>query len=88
MTEISKSKSELLNRTKKGIGQLESVLRALRADEPCNEALQRLAIARGAVNGLMAEVMEDHIRHHMPHNSKSSGEADDDVIQILRSYLK
>jgi DNA-binding FrmR family transcriptional regulator len=88
MTKISKSKSELLNRTKKVIGQLESVLRALDADEPCAEALQRLAAARGAINGLMAELMEDHIRHHMPHNSKSSGEAADDVIQIVRSYLK
>jgi DNA-binding FrmR family transcriptional regulator len=88
MAKISKSKSELLNRTKKVIGQLESVLRALDADEPCAEALQRLAAARGAINGLMAELMEDHIRHHMPRSSKSSGEAADDVIQIVRSYLK
>jgi DNA-binding FrmR family transcriptional regulator len=50
--------------------------------------LQRLAAARGAINGLMAELMEDHIRHHMPRSSKSSGEAADDVIQIVRSYLK
>jgi len=88
MAHTSKGKLELLNRTKKVIGQLESVLRALDADEPCAEALQRLAAARGAINGLMAELMEDHIRNHMPHNSKSSEEAADDVIQIVRSYLK
>jgi|HubBroStandDraft_6_1064221.scaffolds.fasta_scaffold883469_1 DNA-binding FrmR family transcriptional regulator len=41
------SESELLNRTKKGIGQMESVLRARDADEPRAEALQRLAAARG-----------------------------------------
>lgn len=88
MSHASKSKIELLNRTKKVIGQLESVLRALDADEPCAEALQRLAAARGAINGLMGELMEDHIRNHMPRNSKSSEEAADDVIQIVRSYLK
>jgi DNA-binding FrmR family transcriptional regulator len=88
MAKLSKSKLDLLNRTKKVIGQLESVLRALDADEPCAEALQRLAAARGAINGLMGELMEDHIRNHMPRNSKSSEEAADDVIQIVRSYLK
>jgi DNA-binding FrmR family transcriptional regulator len=88
MAKISKGKLDLLNRTKKVIGQLESVLRALDADEPCAEALQRLAAARGAINGLMGELMEDHIRNHMPRNSKSSEEAADDVIQIVRSYLK
>ena len=88
MAKISKSKLDLLNRAKKVIGQLESVLRALDADEPCAEALQRLAAARGAINGLMGELMEDHIRNHMPRNSKSAGEAADDVIQIVRTYLK
>jgi DNA-binding FrmR family transcriptional regulator len=44
--------------------------------------------ARGAINSLMAELMEDHIRHHMPRKSKSSEEAADDAIQIVRSYLK
>jgi len=36
----------------------------------------------------MAELMEDHIRNHIPDNSKSSEEAADDVIQIVRSCLK
>jgi DNA-binding FrmR family transcriptional regulator len=50
--------------------------------------LQRLSAARGAINSLMGELMEDHIRNHMPRNSKSSTEAADDVIQIVRTYLK
>jgi hypothetical protein len=32
--------------------------------------------------------MEDHIRNHMPRNSKSSEEASDDLIGIVRTYLK
>jgi FrmR/RcnR family transcriptional regulator, repressor of rcnA expression len=65
-----------------------TVLRALNQDDPCTDALQRLAAARGAINSLMAELMEDHIRNHMPRNSKSASEAADDVITIVRTYLK
>jgi len=88
MTHTTREKLDLVNRTKKIIGQLESVLRALSSDEPCADALQRLAAARGAINSLMAELMEDHIRNHMPSHSKNSAEAAEDVIQIVRSYLK
>ena len=88
MSHLSREKLDLLNRTKKVIGQLESVLRALNEDESCADVLQRLAAARGAINGLMGELLEDHIRNHMPGNSKTSQEAVEDVIGIVRSYLK
>lgn len=87
MSHISREKLDLLNRTKKVVGQLESVERALNDDAPCAEVLQRLAAVRGAVNGLMRELLEDHIRNHMPRTPKSS-EAADDVIEIVRTYLK
>lgn len=88
MSHLSREKLDLVNRTKKVIGQLESVLRGLNDDDSCAEVLRRLAAARGAINSLMGELMEDHIRNHMPRNSKSSEEAADDVIQIVRTYLK
>ena len=47
-----------------------------------------LAAARGAINYIMAELIEDHIHNHMPRNSKSSEEAAEDVIEIVKSYLK
>jgi DNA-binding FrmR family transcriptional regulator len=87
MSHTSREKLDLVNRTKKVIGQLESILRALNDDEQCADVLQRLAAARGSINSLMAELMEDHIRNHMP-RSKSSGEAVDDLIGIMRTYLK
>jgi DNA-binding FrmR family transcriptional regulator len=88
MSHTSREKLDLVNRTKKIIGQLEAILRALNDDEQCADVLQRLAAARGAINSLMAELMEDHIRNHMPRNSKSSEEASDDLIGIVRTYLK
>jgi len=88
MPHLPREKLDLVNRTKKVIGQLESVLRGLNDDDSCAEVLQRLSAARGAINSLMAELLEDHIRNHMPRNSKSSEEAADNVIQIVRTYLK
>ncbi|MGC2330752.1 MAG: metal/formaldehyde-sensitive transcriptional repressor [Candidatus Acidiferrales bacterium] len=88
MSHLSREKLDLVTRTKKVIGQLESVLRGLNEDEQCADILQRLAAARGAINSLMGELLEDHIRNHMPRNSKSSEEAANDVIEIVRTYLK
>ena len=64
------------------------MLKGLNGDEQCSEILHRLAAARGAINSLMAELMEDHILNHMPKNSKSAEDAAEDMIQIVRTYLK
>ena len=87
MSHTSREKLDLLSRTKKIIGQLESVLRALEEDASCGDVLQRLAAARGSINGLMAELMEDHIRNHMPRN-RSAENATEELIEIVRSYLR
>jgi DNA-binding FrmR family transcriptional regulator len=88
MSHLSKEKLDLVTRTKKIIGQLESVLRGLNEDEQCADVLQRLAAARGSIDSLMGELLEDHIRNHMPANSKSAAEAAEDVIGIVKTYLK
>jgi DNA-binding FrmR family transcriptional regulator len=88
MSHLSREKLDLVTRTKKVIGQLESVQRALEEDAHCADILQRLAAARGAINSLMGELMEDHIRNHMPRKTKSAEEAADDLIEIVRTYLK
>jgi len=46
---------------------------------------------RGGINGLMAEVLEDHIRLHMMSPEKSeftSTELAEDLIDLVRAYLK
>jgi DNA-binding FrmR family transcriptional regulator len=87
MSHTSREKLDLVNRAKKIIGQLESVVRALDEDASCADVLQRLAAARGGINSLMAELMEDHIRNHMP-RGKSSEDAIEGLVEIVRSYLK
>jgi DNA-binding FrmR family transcriptional regulator len=88
MPHLSRGKLDLVSRTKKIIGQLETVLRGINEDEQCADVLLRLAAARGAINSLMPELLEDHILNHMPRNTKSSEEAADDLISIIRTYVK
>jgi DNA-binding FrmR family transcriptional regulator len=88
MSHINREKLDLVTRTKKIIGQLDSALRAIEEDAHCADILQRLAASRGAINSLMGELMEDHILHHMPRKKKSSSEAAEDLIEIVRTYLK
>ena len=85
MSHLSREKLDLVNRTKKVVGQLEAVQRGLEEDIPCDDVLQRLSAARGAINSLMRELLEDHIRNHMP---KSAEGAADDVIEVVRTFLK
>jgi DNA-binding FrmR family transcriptional regulator len=88
MSHLTHEKLDLVSRTKKLIGQLESALHAIEGDAHCADILQRLAAARGSLNALMAELMEDHILNHMPRKNKSSAEAAQDLIEIVRTYLK
>jgi DNA-binding FrmR family transcriptional regulator len=49
MSHTSREKLDLVNRTQKVIGQLESVLKGRNDDEQCSEVLRRLAASRGAI---------------------------------------
>ena len=85
------NKGKLGKRVARIRGQLDAVARALEAEAECGEVLRLIASARGAMNGLMAEVLEDHIRAHAFRNAKSrSGDAQaaDELVDVVRSYLK
>jgi DNA-binding FrmR family transcriptional regulator len=88
---ISKEKQKLLFRIKRIRGQFAAVERALEAGDECADILMLLAAIRGGVNGLMAEVLEDHIRLHMmtpDHEMDSPEELGEDLIGLVRAYLK
>lgn len=83
-----RERTKLLNRVKRIKGQVEAVERTLANEkEDCAATLQLLAACRGAINSLMAEVMEDHIRDHIA-NRKPSTEVTEDLIEIVKAYLK
>jgi DNA-binding FrmR family transcriptional regulator len=92
MAHTVREKAKLLARVRRIRGQMDAVERALGAEIGCGDVLQLLASVRGAVNGLMAEVMEDHIRFHVvdPAQDKSCErvQAAEELIEVVRSYLK
>ncbi len=56
----------------------------------CSAVLQQLAAIRGAVNGLMSEVLESHIREEFGSARGDSRHAQrvSDMTALVRSYLK
>jgi DNA-binding FrmR family transcriptional regulator len=92
MSHTIKHKSKLIGRVRRIRGQIEAVERALESELGCADVLMLVASVRGAVNGLTAELLEDHIRHHVvdPAHEKDQDKARGaaDLIDVVRTYLK
>jgi len=85
------NQAKLLTRVRKISGQSAALEKMLSADTECMAVLQQIAAIRGAVNGLMAEVLEHHIVEHLGSAAESADEREADVqvvLKALRSYLK
>ena len=92
MSHTVREKTKLLNRVRRIRGQIEAVERALEQESGCADVLQLIAGVRGAVSGLMAEVMEDHIRAHVIEPGaglhSEQAHAAEELIDVVRAYLK
>jgi DNA-binding FrmR family transcriptional regulator len=91
MTHTIREKSKLLARVRRIRGQVEAIERALESEVGCADVLQVIASVRGAVNGLMAEVIEDHVRCHVGASAlsaKERAEGSDELIDVVRAYLR
>ena len=84
MSHTIKEKKKLLARVGRIRGQVEAIERALTEDAECERIMHMIAGIRGSVAGLMAEVVEDHIRTHLVDPGKNPGalnaEAADQLI--------
>jgi DNA-binding FrmR family transcriptional regulator len=85
-------KQKLLLRAKRIQGQIEALVRALSEERDCSDVLQLMSAARGAMNSLMAELLEGHMRSHVLNGKQRPTPqqitAADEVIQMVKSYLK
>jgi DNA-binding FrmR family transcriptional regulator len=88
MSHTIRQKEKLLKRVRRIRGQVEAVERALAGEKDCSEILHAISAARGAMNSLMSEVLEDHIRCHVGSNGSRVKRDVEDVIEVVRSYLK
>ncbi len=92
MSHTIADKKKLLARVARIRGQVEAIERALEAEVGCDRVLHLIAGMRGATTGLMSEVLEDHVRHHLVDPSAAPGalkpEAIESLLDVVRSYLK
>ena len=92
MAHTVRDKEKLLRRTQRIIGQVEAVRRALESEEDCADIMRIISAARGALNSLMAEVVEGHIRYHMvdPDRRPTSAEARaaQELMDVVQAYVK
>lgn len=89
--QYSEEKKKVLTRVRRIRGQIDALERSLEGDAECRAILQQIAAVRGAANGLMAEVLESHIRETFDRNdcySREVSQSVDDTIELVRAYLK
>ena len=86
-----KEKTKLLNRVHRVRGQVEALERAIEEEKGCADVLHLVVAARGAMNSLMAEIIEDHIREHVVDPDRERGsraKGAEELIDIIKAYLK
>jgi DNA-binding FrmR family transcriptional regulator len=85
-------KHKLIQRVRRIRGQVEAIERALGEHKGCRDVLQLITAARGAMNGLMAELLEDHVRFQVLDPARKptfeQTTAASELIGIVRSYLR
>ncbi|WDF74042.1 metal/formaldehyde-sensitive transcriptional repressor [Novosphingobium sp. KACC 22771] len=92
MSHVAAEKQKLLNRLKRLRGQVDALERAVSGDVECARVLQQATACRGALEGFIAEVIEDHIREHMIEPdlpvSDPKVQAAEELVAIVRAYLR
>lgn len=90
MSHVSRNKTKLLSRVRRIGGQVAALEKALESDSDCTDVLVQIAAARGAMHGLMMEVLGDHLQEHIVAESDETKRSDEAaaVIQLLRTYVK
>ncbi len=87
MSHTIREKAKLLNRIRRIRGQVEAIERALEEEVGCADVLQRITSCRGAMNGLLGEVVEDHIKTHFS-GTPANVEASEQLLEVVHSYFK
>jgi DNA-binding FrmR family transcriptional regulator len=92
MTHTIRDKLKLIARARRIRGQVEAIERALENEAGCEKVMHLVSAARGAMSGLMAEVVEEHVRKHLVDADRHPGalnvEAADQLVDVVRTYLK
>ena len=91
MSHIAANKDSLIKRVKRIAGQIQAVEKALESDADCAKTLHLVAATRGAINGLMEEIIEDHARAHVADptlSEEARSKGVEELLEAIRRYSK
>jgi DNA-binding FrmR family transcriptional regulator len=92
MTHTIRDKAKLVARVRRMRGQMEAIERALEGESACEQVMHLIAGVRGALAGLMSEVVEEHVRTHLVDVDRHPGALDpaatEQLLDVIRTYLK
>lgn len=79
---------KVLNRVKRLKGQIHAIEEALNdQSSSCISFLQQVAAIKGAVNGLMNELIEQHLTEHVIKDAQAVDEAElQEFLKLLKRY--
>jgi DNA-binding FrmR family transcriptional regulator len=89
MPHTTREKEKLMARVRRISGQIKAIEKALDDEQEASSIMQLIASCRGALNGLMSELMEGHLKEHVA-DQKNIGKrkiAADELLEILKTYL-
>lgn len=91
MGHLVDNKSDMLARVKRIAGQVAAVERGIERGAACADILHLVAAVRGAVNGLLDEIVVDHLDQHVAKPGLSDAErakGADELMTVIRRYVK
>jgi DNA-binding FrmR family transcriptional regulator len=90
MSHINRNRARLLGRIRRIGGQVAALEQAVGSEADCSKVLTQIAAVRGAVHGLMIEVLQDHLREHLAAEPDATRREKDvaAIAALLRTYVK
>lgn len=92
MAHIARDREKLIHRVRRIRGQVDAIEKALLAETEGTDILQLVAACRGALNGLMAVLIEGQVRFHLlspgDRRNSSRSRAADELLEAMKTYLR
>lgn len=91
MSHLSEGKDDLLKRVRRIAGQVQAIERSIESEADCEKILHLVAATRGAMNGLLDEIIEAHAREHVAHpglTDTQRAKGVDALVEAIRRYTK
>lgn len=91
MSHVNSNRDQLLARIRRIAGQVAAIEKALENDAGCAVVLHQVAGVRGAIGGLMDELVEDHVREHVARpdlTDEARAAGAEELVMAMRRYVK